>query len=81
MPPPSELRPQLRISESLSEDERQTNNAAELVAVIAALRRFETAVCKVCVIADLEYVVLGAGGGGGQRANGNKMDGWAPGGR
>ena len=37
-PPPSELRPKLRMCESLSEDERQTNNAAELVPVIAALR-------------------------------------------
>ena len=46
----------------VSDEERQTNNAAELVAVIAALRRFETSVCKVCVIMDSEYVVLGAGG-------------------
>ena len=61
-----ELRSELRISESLSEVERQTNNAAELVAVIAALRRFETSVCKVCVITDSEYVVLGARGGGGR---------------
>ena len=60
--PPSELIPELRISKSLSEDERQTNNAAGLVAVIAVLTRFEAAVCKVCVITDSEYVVLGAGG-------------------
>ena len=63
--PPLEVGPELRISQSLSEEERRTNNAAELVAVIGAWRRFEISVCKVCVITDSEYVELGAGGGGG----------------
>ena len=60
--PPTEAGPELRISESLSEEERQTNNAAELVAVISALRHFETKDRKVCMITDSEYVVLGEGG-------------------
>ena len=64
MPPPSEVGPELRISESLSEEERQTNNGAELVAVIAALRGFETSDYNVCVFTNSEYVVLAAGGGG-----------------
>ena len=59
---PSEIGPEPRISESLSEEERQTDNAVELVAVIATLRHFETMECKICVVTDSEYVVLGAGG-------------------
>ena len=61
-PPPQRFGPELRISESLSEEERQTNNAADVVAVIAALRRFETTDCKICVFTNSEYVVLGGGG-------------------
>ena len=38
-PPPSEVGPDLRIPESLSAEETQTNNAADVVAVIVALRR------------------------------------------
>ena len=76
--PPSEIGPELRISESLSEEEGQPNNAAEVVAAVAALRRFETTDCKICVVTDSEYVVLGAGGG--EHTNGNEMVGWAPGG-
>ena len=58
--PPSEVGPKLRISQSLSEEERQTKDAAELVAVIAALRHFKTSDCKVYVITNSNYVVLGA---------------------
>ena len=61
---PSELKSELRIFESLNEDERQINNTAEMVAVIAALIRLETSVCKVFVNTDSKYVELGAGGGG-----------------
>ena len=74
-PPPQRFGPELRISESLSEEERQTNNAADVVAVIAALRRFETTDCKICVFTDSEYVVLGGGGGGGA-ARKWQQNGW-----
>ena len=50
-----------RSEEELPATSPQTNHTADLVAVIAVPRCFETSVCKVCVITDSEYIVLGAG--------------------
>ena len=53
---------EVHLSAPLEGDERQTNNAVELVAAITGLRLFNTVPAKVCIVTDSEYVYLGAMG-------------------
>ena len=56
----------------VDDEERQTNNAAELLAAIIGLRLLNTVLANVCVETDPEYVYLGATG----RAEKRRSQGW-----
>ena len=56
--PSSDFSVEVWVSEPLDEEERQSNNAAKLVASIEALRLFESRLFKVCVRTDSESVFL-----------------------
>ena len=60
--PPMDLSVEVWVLEPLHVDEPKTNNAAEVVVLIKALRLLESMACKVCVPTDSEYVLLGATG-------------------
>ena len=49
---PSDFSVEVLVLDLLEEDERQTNNEAELVASVKALRLFESRSCKVYVITN-----------------------------